>query len=131
VFLEGKRPRIIGVGSVVGAWALASAGLAALYPSPVVRGAGLALLYRAAEFLGLFFASAALVWWARLRRSPDAAHVVAITFVVLDVAIWILFDSPWRVGYFSGRAEAPQVMIIVVFSVLALVQGVLWKSSRV
>ena len=131
VSLDGKREKIAGVGGVAGAWALASGGLAALYPSPAVRGAALAKLYLAADLVGLFLASAALVWWARLRRSPDSAHIVAITFIVLDIAILITPYSPWRVGYFNGRAETPQVMTIVVFSGLAFVQGVLWKFSQV
>ncbi len=131
VFLESRRQKIVGVGSVAGAWALASGWLAALYPSPSVRGAALARFYLAVDLVALFFASAALVWWARLRRSPDSAHFVAITFIVLDIAILITPYSPWRVGYFNGRAETPQVMTIAIFSVLAIVQGVLWKFSQV
>src|SRR5262249_13600694 len=50
---------------VAGAWLLASVVLAALYPSPLVRGERLQRIYLAADLIGLFVAIVALARWAR------------------------------------------------------------------
>jgi hypothetical protein len=114
--------------SVAGTWALASIALAALYPSPVVRGPGLARVYLAAELAGLFAAVAAIGVWARRRAPPSAPVAVALALVLADLAILLTPFSPWREGLF-GYYDPAQLMILVLFSGLALVQGVLWRFS--
>lgn len=113
---------------VVAAWALASLALAIAYPSPLVRGAGLARVYLAADLAGLFVSFTVLGRWTLLHRTPSTAHAVAIVLVFLDLAVLLVPYGPWRNGLF-GPYESVQVMVLVVFAAIAAVQGVLWRFS--
>jgi hypothetical protein len=131
VFLapEWRRRAVTVVGA---AWLVASVVLAALYPSPLVRGDGLQRVYLAIDLIGLFVAVAALArWarWARARASPGSAHAVAIGLVVLDGAILVAPFSPWRGSIFAGRYDVVQILMIVLFMTAAVAQGVLWRFS--
>lgn len=122
-----QRPRWA-VAAVVALWAVASILLAALYPSPFVRGPQLARLYLAADLAGLFVAVVALVHRARSKRSPTSAHVIALALTAGDLAILLVPYSPWRDGLF-GRYDGVQLMVIVLFVALTCFQGVLlWFS---
>jgi hypothetical protein len=124
------------VALVAGAWILASVVLAALYPSPAVRGSALQRLYLAADLIGLAVSSLALVGWARrtlaARRSPGSAHVVALSLVALDLGILLVPHGPWREGTWVsplGRFDLIQIGVVVFFSAFATAQGVLWRFS--
>jgi hypothetical protein len=123
-----ERPRRA-VACVVVVWALASIVLAALYPSPIVRGASLARIYLAADLVGLFVAVATLIERVRSKRPPTSSHGVLLALVTSDLAILLVPYSPWREGLF-GRYEGAQLMILVLFVVLACYQGVLLWFSR-
>lgn len=116
------------VAAVVAAWALASIALAVAYPSPLVRGAGLARVYLAANLTGLLVSLAVLARWVLLHRTPSTAHAVAIVLVFMDLAVLLVPYGPWRNGLF-GPYESVQVMVLVVFAAIAAVQGVLWRFS--
>ena len=117
------------VAYVVAAWALVSIALAVLYPSPIVRGAGLARIYLAADLIGLFVAVVTLVQRVRSRRPPTSAHAVVLALVASDLAILLVPYSPWRAGLF-GRYDGAQLMILVLFVALTCFQGVLVWFSR-
>lgn len=118
-----------GVAVVVGLWLAGSAALAALYPSPAVRGAELARLYLAGDLAGLFTAIAALAWWARLRRWPGSAHAVAIGLIVLDIATLVTPFSPWHGAIFGPDYDVTQVEMLSVFAVICAAQVILWRFS--
>jgi hypothetical protein len=115
------------VGYVVAAWALASIACAVLYPSSLVRGAGIARVYLAADLLGLFVATAVLIQRVLRRRPPTSSHAVVLALVASDFAILLVPYSPWRDGLF-GRYDGVQLMVLVLFVVLTCYQGVLWLS---
>jgi hypothetical protein len=121
------------VGTVAAVWLLASVVLAALYPSPLVRGAGQQQVYLAADLIGLFVATAALVSESirgiAAKRSAGSASMVAIGLVLLDFAILGTPYSPWRASVFVSRYEGVQIEIIIVFTALSVAQGILWWFS--
>ena len=127
-----QRPRRT-VAAVVAVWVVASVVLGALYPSPVVRGAGLQRVYLAADLIGLFVAVVALIVWARrgiaAKRSPGSAPVVAMALVALDAVILLAPFSPWRASVFAGRYDVVQVGVVLFFATFAVAQGVLWNFS--
>jgi hypothetical protein len=126
VFVDKPKRPIFAVAIV---WALASIIIAALYPSPIVRGASLQRIYLAADLSGLFVAIVTIARWARLRRSPNSAHGIALGLVVLDFAILVMPYSPWRGSVFAGRFDVVQVVILGTFAAAAAFQGVaLWFS---
>jgi hypothetical protein len=107
--------------------------LAALYPSPMVRGAGLQRIYLAVDLLGLLVSTIALVVWARAsiaaKRSPGSVHVVAIGLVVLDAAVLLAPLSPWRGSIFGASFDATLLIMALCFAVLTIVQVALWRST--
>lgn len=109
---------------VFGAWLLASVVVGALYPSPLVTGAGLARVYLAADLLGLLVTVAAFVQWMRARRPMSTSHAVAGLFATLDVALLTVPLSPWRVGLFD-RWDAAQFGLLTLFGIITLIQGIL------
>lgn len=129
------RPPRVAVAIVAGVWFLASVVLAALYPSPLVRGAALARLYLAADLIGLFVAIVALArWarWARGRASPGSAQMVALALVGLDLGILLVPHSPWRESAWVsplGRFDIIQIGIVVFFATFTAAQGIAWNFS--
>jgi len=125
--------RRFAVGAVVAVWALASIVLAALYPSPLVRGESLQRVYVAADLIGVFVSTVALVSWARAgiaaKRSPDSASAVAIGLVLLDLAILLTPFSPWRGSIIGGRFDVIQVEVLGFFAVISAAQVILWRFS--
>jgi hypothetical protein len=115
---------------VAGAWLLASVVLAALYPSPLVRGAGLQRIYIAAELIGLFVATVALITWARAgiaaKRSPEGVHAVALGMTLLDAAILLAPFSPWRAALFEAPYGGVQLIITAFFAVVTAAQVIAW-----
>lgn len=93
-----RERRRLAVALVGGAWLLASVVLAALYPSPLVRGAGLQRVYFAADLIGLFVATVALITTARnsmaAKESPRVVHLVALGLVTFDAGILLVPFSP-------------------------------------
>src|SRR5262249_5991872 len=66
----------------VAVWALGSIALAALYPSPLVRGSNMQRVYFGADLLGLFVSAVAIVRWTQrnvaAKRSPNTTSFVAL-----------------------------------------------------
>jgi hypothetical protein len=120
--------------AVVATWALASIVLAALYPSPVVTGPGLARVYVAADLLGLFVSSIALITWAArgiaAKRSPNSASMVALSLAVLDGAILLAPFSPWRGNVYGSSFDGPSIIITFFFAVFTAAQVIAWKFTR-
>lgn len=123
-----ERPRRA-VAGLVAVWLLASVVVGALYPSPLVRGAGIARVYLAADLAGLFVAVVVLAQRALSKRPPTSAHAVALALVASDLAILLAPYSPWR-GDLFGRYDGAQIMVVVLFVVLFCFQGVLLWFSR-
>jgi hypothetical protein len=117
---------------VAGVWLLASVVLAALYPSPYVRGAGLQQVYVAADFVALAVAALALLTEARAdiaaRRSPSSSSAVATAFVLIDGGLLVAPMSPWRGDVFVTPYFGPQLVIAVLFSIIAATELVAWRS---
>ncbi len=117
----------------VAAWALASVALGALYPSPLVRGAGLQRVYFAADLIGLFVSAVALVGWAQrgiaAKRSPDSSSLVAMSLVALDGAILLAPFSPWRGALYGSDFAGIQVIIALFFATFTAVQVIAWRFS--
>lgn len=126
--------RRLAVALVLGAWALASLVLGALYPSPLVRGEGLQRVYLATDLIGLAISIVVLLGWARRTmaagRWSGSAPMVAIGLVLLDLGILLVPYSPWRGSLFAGRFDVVQVGIVIFFAAFAAVQGVLWRFSK-
>lgn len=123
-----ERPRRAVAGVVV-AWALASLMLTVLYPSPLVRGAGLQRVYLAADLTGLAVSAVAFAMWRRNPRTPNSAHGVALFLILLDLATLINPLGPWRAGLFGVSFDPVQVTILAGFVMTTLFQGVLWRFS--
>ena len=125
-----RRRRAVAL--VLGAWALASLVLAALYPSPFVRGPSLQRIYLAVDLIGLFVSTVALLTWGRrgiaAKRSPDSAAMVALALVLLDVAILVTPFSPWRGSIFGASFDGAQFFITLSFATLAAAQVMAWRS---
>jgi hypothetical protein len=123
--------RRLAIGVVAGAWLLTSIALAALYPSPLVRGAGLQRIYFAADLVGLLVAAGAVFVRGEAniaaKRSPDSAFIVALGLVLLTGGLLFAPFSPWRAALFDAPYFGPQLVIMVVFTVLAAAQVVAWK----
>jgi hypothetical protein len=120
------RPRRA-VAVVAALWAVASIVLAALYPLPVVRGEGLRRVYLAAELAGVAVAVGALARRARRPESPGSPEAIAVALLVADVGALLAPLSPWREGVFVARYDVTQIIVLVVFLVLAFYQGILWR----
>ena len=129
----GAERRWRALAFTVGAWALSSVALGALYPSPMVRGEGLQKVYFAADLIGLFVSAAALVTWAQrnmaAKRSPDSASLVAMSLVALDGAILLAPFSPWRGALYGSDFSGIQIIITLFFTTFAVAQGVAWRFS--
>lgn len=129
----GAQHRRRAVAGAVAAWALASIALGALYPSPLVRGAGLQRVYFAADLIGLFVSAAALVGWAQrnmaAKRSPDSASLVALALVALDGSILLAPFSPWRGALFGSDFGGIQVIVTLFFVTFAVAQVVAWRFT--
>jgi len=121
------------VALAVATWALASIVLGALYPSPLVRGAGLQRVYFAADLIGLFVSAVALVGWSQrsmaAQRSPDSSSLVALALVALDGAILLAPFSPWRGVLFGSDYAGIQVIITLFFATFAVAQVIAWRFS--
>ncbi len=109
-------------------WGLACAVLFALYPSDIVRGAGLQRVYLAAYLGGL---AAALVtglsWWNAKRNKPGPAHAVLLMLAIVDVARLV----PFYGSVFDRWATyAPPTNAVLYAAVSAVEGGFLWQSSR-
>jgi hypothetical protein len=122
------------VAFIIATWALASIVLAALYPSPLVRGNNLHRIYFAADLVGLCVSSIALFTWARrsiyAKRSPDSSSLVALALVALDGAILLAPFSPWRGDLFGTSFNGIQVIITLFFATFTIAQVIAWRSSR-
>jgi hypothetical protein len=134
--VDPKRRRRAFVG-VAGVWLAASVVLAALYPSPYVRGPGLQQVYVAADFVALAFAALALIHEARTdiaaRRSPSTASMLATALVLLDGGILVAPFSPWRGDVFVEPYFGPQLVLAAMFFLIAATEVIAWKlitSSR-
>jgi hypothetical protein len=125
------RRRVVAL--AVAGWALASVALGALYPSPLVRGAGLQRFYFAADLIGLFVSAIALVGWAQrgiaAKRSPDSSSLVALALVALDGAILLAPFSPWRGVLFGSDYAGIQVIIVLFFAAFTAAQVIAWRFS--
>jgi hypothetical protein len=126
--------RRFAVAIVAGVWLLASVVLAALYPSPIVRGASLQRVYFAADLIGLFVATIAILTRGRAniaaKRSPDAAFALALSMATFDAGILLVPFSPWRLDLFGSSYFGPQLVVMVFFAVVTAVQVIAWKLSR-
>ena len=130
VALAVSTSRRAAVSAVVGVWLVASVVLAALYPSPMVRGAGLQRVYFAADLIGLFVATVALIVRGRAgiaaKLSPNGAYAAALSLAALDAAILLAPFSPWRADLFSTPYGGVQVAITILFVVITTAQVTTW-----
>jgi hypothetical protein len=117
---------------VAGVWLASSVVLGALYPSPLVRGEGLRQLYVAVDVVALAVAALALIIEGRAdiaaKRSPSSASAVATALVIIDGGILIAPFSPWRRDLFAGPYFGPQLVIVVLFSLMAAMEVVAWRA---
>lgn len=127
---EHRRRALAGT---VAVWALGSLGLAAAYPSPLVRGEGLQRVYFAADLIGLFVSAAAIVVWAQrklaAKRSPDTTSFVALGLVALDAIILLTPFSPWRGMVYGSDFAGIQVVLALFFGAFTLAQVLAWRSA--
>lgn len=111
------------------AWALAAVALARAYPSPAVRGEALQALYVRADEACLLVGGLAFAWWARRRRSPELEHGVAIYLLLTDAAILFAPMGPWRADVFAVDFAPVQVIVLLAFVTLTMVQVSRWRSA--
>lgn len=129
VALPGRKRLVAGV--VTLSWLAGSAVLAALYPSPLVRGASLERIYLTADFVALAVAALALVSVMHGRRSLGSSGAVALALFALDLGILLVPASPWRerTWVLGGRVDVVQVGFIVFFAAIGAAQGIAWHFS--
>jgi hypothetical protein len=123
VYLERPRKTLTTIGI---AWLAASVVLAGLYPSAVVRGAGLARVYLATELASLMVSMACVASFAGRRLSPRAPQAIALFLLAAEVAV--LITGPWRASIFVGWDSAKMVLLVA-YVFIAGIQGVLWRFS--
>jgi hypothetical protein len=116
-------------------WLLASVVIALPYPSPLVRGLGLARLLLASTMIGLFVGTIAMVSRARAsmaaKRSPAGAELVALTLVIFDVAAAVVAFRPGPAAPLSAEAySGVQLIIICTFTMIFAVEVVAWLLLR-
>jgi hypothetical protein len=125
--------RRLAVALVAAVWLAASIVLAALYPSPLVRGLGLQRFYFAADLIGLFVSTVALITWGRramaAKQSTSLVHFVAVGMVTFDALILLGPYTPWRGALFDAPYTGPQVAILVFFAIVMALQVNAWKRS--
>lgn len=126
VTMNNARRAVI---TVAVAWLLESIALAALYPSPVVRGENLFRIYIATDLFALLVSIGSIGTWAFSRPTPRPAFGVALVLVITDLGILLNPYSPWHNVRLAGHYEVVQLMIAGMFLVTAFVQGVLWRFS--
>jgi hypothetical protein len=108
------------------AWAATGVCLIALYPSDLVRGAGLAQIYLAAELVALAVYVVTLARWGARRAAPSSAHAVLLVLGAVELARLVPFYGPvfQRWATYAGPTN------VVLYAVIAAVQGgFLWVSS--
>lgn len=123
VCLPRRRPVLV---AIVVAWAVASVALYAAYPSPLVRGAGLARVYLAAELVGLAVAVACVAKWIGRVERPRVTHTAI--FLCIAIVFAELAAGPWRRGDIFQRwylANVGQVMLFVTLFVMEV-----WTWTR-
>src|SRR5262249_27805511 len=104
--------------------------LAALYPSPMVRGPSLQRIYFAADLIGIFVAAASFLWWlGRTKRSPSIAQDASLFLLFCNAAILLSPEGPWRTDVFGDFAPA-QVGVLLLFTILTAFQVALWRFTR-
>ena len=90
-------------------------------------------VYLAADLIGLFVSTVALIAWARrgiaAKQSPGSAPLIAIGLVLLDAMILVMPFSPWRGSAFAGRYDVVQLGIAVFFAAFAAAQVIAWHFS--
>jgi hypothetical protein len=125
--------RRLAAGVVAAAWLLASIVLAAIYPSPLVRGAGLQRIYFDADLIGLCVATIAVLTKGQAniaaKRSPDSAFLVALGLVMLTGAILLVPFSPWRLDLFGTPYGGVQLFITLAFATMTAAQVITWTLS--
>lgn len=118
------------VSAVAGVWLVASVVLAAMYPSPLVRGDGLQRVYFATDLIGLFVSTVALITSGRAsiaaKKSPNGPYALALSLAALDAAILLAPFSPWRADLFSMPYGGIQVAITILFAVITTAQVTTW-----
>jgi hypothetical protein len=127
---ERRRVALAIVGAV---WLAGAVILAALYPSPLVRGLNLQRVYLAADLFGLFVATVSILRFVQDRRPVNSSFGVALALVVLDVALLLYPLSPWREGTWVsplGHFDIIQGGILVFFGGFTALQGVVCLRSR-
>ena len=118
-----------------GTWLLAFVVVAALYPSPLVRGLALARIYFASAMLGICVGTIAMVTWAAkciaAKRSPGGADTIALWLLIFDADVALVPFSPLHSAPFSAESYAGvQVLILWVFTVLAAGEAIAWWLIR-
>lgn len=109
------------------AWLVFGATLIALYPSDLVRGAGLQRIYLAAHLAALFVVIVCFVSWRAHRKVPGSEH--AALFIL--AAIELVRFAPFYGSIFTQWASFVQPCNVVLYGLLVAVQGgFLWVSHR-
>jgi hypothetical protein len=131
----GPERRRLLVGCVVGVWVVASVIVAILYPSPLVRGLGLARVYFGSTLLGIAVGTLALVAQTRAglaeKRSPTGAEMVGLFLVLLSVGVLLVPFSPWRAAPFPAEAfSGVQIFIAIMFGFILGTEVIAWWFIR-
>jgi hypothetical protein len=118
-----------------GVWLLASVVVAALYPSPLVRGLALGRIYFAFAMLGICVGTIAIVTWAAksiaAKRSPGGADTIALWLLIFDADVALVPFSPLHGAPFSaGSYSGVHVLILWVFTVLTAGEVIAWLLIR-
>jgi hypothetical protein len=126
---EHRRRAMTVIGAV---WLLASVIVAALYPSPLVRGPALGRIYFASVMLGICVGTIAMVTWAAksitAKRSPGGSDTIALWLLIFDANVAFVPFSPLHSAPFSPEGySGVQVFIIWVFSVLTAGEVIAWR----
>lgn len=109
------------------AWGAMGVALMGLYPSALVRGAGLQRIYLAAHVSALFVVATTLATWSLKREQPGSERAVMLVLCAIELARLAGFYGP----IFDHWASLMQPANTILYGLLATVQGgFLWTSSR-
>jgi hypothetical protein len=105
-------------------WAGAVVCLAASYPA--VRGEALRRVYLGAQLAALAVVVAAIAsfWW---RREAGMTPARACLMLCAGTDISDLIAGAWRWGFWT-RWDLNQAVLVLLYSILIVLQGVLWSS---
>jgi hypothetical protein len=127
--IHREANQIVLAGLVGPIWVTLSAACVCLYPA--LRDGPLRLFYLAAQLSALLVCVASVVAWLRRWGHREVTLPAAIVLLLVACSLGDLLAGAWRYGLFGAAYETTQWILLVMYTVIAIVQiGVLaWSNG--